>query len=256
MMRKKILQSMIEELRKHEQVLGCYEAGSVAFDRNDEWSDIDFQVVVKDDFVEQAVKILEEALQSIAEFETRFILPPPTWHGHWQGFYQLKGISPYLMIDAVIMKESSPSYFTETELHGTPNVFFDKTGRIGKEHINRDELQETILKRLQRVESMKKLNPVFVDKEIQRGRETDAFEMYYNLLFRTMVEQLRIKYDPARWSWGPKYLCHILPEDVYNKVKSFSLVKDMQDPADKKEAVCILFNKLLQENLKHYANYS
>jgi len=246
-MREKIKQRLVHEFMKQPEILGFYEGGSAAFNRNDEWSDLDLQVVVKDDFVEQTVKILEQTLEKIAPIEDRYILPAPTWHGHWQGFYKLVGVSPYLLIDFLIMKESSPSYFTEVELHGNPVIFYDKTGRLGKEHINSEELSRTIPKRIKRAENISKMMHLLVDKEIKRNRIMDAFELYYNLLFRTLVELLRIKYDRARWSFGPRYLSHDLPEQEYNRLKDLSYVKNVDDLQNKKEKVISAINILLEE---------
>jgi predicted nucleotidyltransferase len=248
-MREKIKTALVNEFLMHQEFLGCYEGGSAAFGRDDEWSDIDFQIVVKDEFVEQAVQILEKAMQSVAPVEESYILPAPTWHGHWQGFYKLKDISPYLLLDVLIMKESSPSYFTEVELHGTPHIFFDKTGKLGKEHIDTDELNKIIPLRIKRIEYISKMFHLFIDKEIKRNREMDAFDLYYNLLLRSLVELLRIKYDTARWSFGCRYLSSDLPEEIYQEIKTFSYVKDLADLQHKKNAVLNYINSMLIENL-------
>ncbi len=246
-MRARIIQSLVRELQRYNEVLGCYEGGSAAFNRVDEWSDIDFQVVVKDDFVEKAVKVLEKALQSLSPIEDRLILPQPTWHGHWQGFYKLQDASPYLLIDALIMKESSPSYFTEVELHGTPVIFFDKTGRLGKEHIDQKELPNVLAKRVERIRSLSRMFHLLVDKEIKRRREPDAFDLYYNLLLRSLIELLRIKHDSARWSWGFRYLNSVLPPEVYEDIRNLSYARDLQDLQHKKDRVMQLLDNLLQE---------
>lgn len=248
-MRDRIKKDLIAEFTKHAEFLGCYEGGSAAFSRDDEWSDIDLQIIVKDDFVEQAVTILESAIESIAPIEDCFIIPKPTWHGHWQGFYKLKDVSPYLLLDVLIIKESSPSYFTEVELHGVPKIFFDKTGRLGKEHINIDELNKTIPQRIKRIEGISSMLHLFIDKEIKREREMDAFDLYYNLLLRSLVELLRIKYDPARWSFGFRYLSHVLPQEVYDEIKTLSFVKDLKDLQEKKNKVIKHINIMLIDNL-------
>ncbi len=248
-MRDRIKEVLVREFLKHKEFLGCYEGGSAAFDRDDEWSDIDLQIVVQDDFVEQAIKILETAMENISTIEDSFIIPQPAWHGHWQGFYKLRDISPYLLLDVLIMKESSPSYFTEVEVHGSPKIFFDKTGRIGKEHINTEELQNIIPIRIKRIEGISKMFHLFIDKEIKRNREMDAFDLYYNLLLRSLVELLRIKYDTARWSFGCRYLSHALPEEVYNEIKALSYVKDIADLQSKKDTVLQYINRMLIENL-------
>jgi hypothetical protein len=248
-MREKIKSELVTEFLKYPEFLGCYEGGSAAFCRDDEWSDIDLQIVVKDDFVEKAVEILEAAIKGIAPIEDCFIIPKPTWHGHWQGFYKLKDVSPYLLLDVLIMKESSPSYFTEVELHGIPKIFFDKTGRLGKEHINEEELNSTIPLRIKRIECVSKMFHLFIDKEIKRKREMDAFDLYYNLLLRSLVELLRIKYDPARWSFGCRYLSHALPREVYDEIKTLSFVINLKDLQQKKNTVLKHINRMLIENL-------
>lgn len=201
-MRDRIKEVLVREFLKHKEFLGCYEGGSAAFDRDDEWSDIDLQIVVQDDFVEQAIKILETAMENISTIEDSFIIPQPAWHGHWQGFYKLRDISPYLLLDVLIMKESSPSYFTEVEVHGSPKIFFDKTGRIGKEHINTEELQNIIPIRIKRIEGISKMFHLFIDKEIKRNREMDAFDLYYNLLLRSLVELRSQDFDALQANTG------------------------------------------------------
>lgn len=250
-MREKIKQKLVEVFSEFEEILGFFEGGSAAFDRADEWSDLDLQLVVKDDFAEQAVPLLEDTLESIAPIEDRFILPKPTWHGHWQGFYRLENLSPYLIIDFLIMKESSPSYFTETELHGIPKIFFDKTGRIGKEHINQQELEQVIPKRIKRIEGISKMFNNIVDKEIKRNRIIDAIDLYYTLILRSYIELLRIKHDPARWSFGCRYLGFDLPADIYNKIQNLFYIKNAEDLQQKNDKVMKQINKMLRENLTY-----
>ncbi len=246
-MREKITKMLVGELSRHDEVLGCFEGGSAAFDRADEWSDIDFQIVVKDDFVEQAAEILEHALKRLAPIEDKYVLPQPAWHGQWQCHYKLKGWPPYLLVDALIMKESSPTYFSEVELHGAAKVHFDKTGRIGKEHIDFDQLKKIIPKRLERAENICSMMHLLVDKELKRGRFMDAFELYYNLYLRTLVELLRIKYDKARWYFGPRYLSHDLPHEVYEQIKDLSYVGSPEELLPKKERALQNLRELIAE---------
>jgi hypothetical protein len=247
-LREKIRQTLVYELMGQKEVLGCYEGGSTAFDRADEWSDLDLGIVVQDGFVQGAVQLLEQAMQKVSPIEERLILPQPTWHGHWQGFYRLQGSSPFLLLDILVMQESSRSYFTEVELHGRPIVFFDKTGRLGREHIDRKELEKQLPQRLERIRKLSRLFHCFIDKEILRRREIDAFDLYYNLILRSLVELLRIKYDPERWSWGLRYLNSVLPPKLYDEVRNLSYVQDLQDLQLKKDRAMQLLNSLLHED--------
>ncbi len=246
-MRDKIIRLLAGELSRHEEVLACFEGGSAAFGRADEYSDIDYQIVVRDDFAEQAAAIVEQALRRCAPIVDKYILPQPAWHGQWQCHYRLEGVSPYLLVDVLIMKESSPTYFSEPELHGDSIVHFDKTGRVGREHVDLTEQADIIRKRLERADNLCRMMHLLADKEIGRKRHVDAFELYYNLYLRTLVELLRIKYDRARWSFGPRYLSHDLPPEIYDQIRDLPYVCGPEDLLPKKDRVLHLMSELLAE---------
>lgn len=247
--RERIKQTLVNAMMGKSEVMGCYESGSAAFNRADEWSDIDLGIVVKDGFVQEAVTLMEESMQKISPIEDSLILPQPTWHGHWQGFYKLKDCSPYLLLDVLIMQESSKSYFTEKEQHGNAIVFFDKTGKLGKEHTNRKELEEILPKRVERIRKISRFFHCFVDKEIFRKREIDAFDTYYNLILRNLIELLRIHYDPDRYSFGFRYLNTILPSSIYSEVSNLTYVTDLSDLQIKKDKAMNMLNTLLEKEL-------
>lgn len=246
-MRNKILQRFQAELSKNDDILAFYEAGSAAFGRNDEFSDLDLGIVVKDDFVFPAAALIESIMQSISPIDKYFIMPQPTWHGFWQGFYHLQDTSPYLLLDICLIKESQPSYFTEIEMHGTPIIYFDKTGKVGKEHVNIKEIETAISKRVERARFITTMLANFVDKEVARNRPVDAIDLYHNMLLRTLVELLRIKYDRVRYSFGSRYLSYDLPSEVYEDIKELFFVKGIDDLLDKKDRVLTSIKCLLAE---------
>ncbi len=248
-MRHVIIQKMKEELMKYEEVLSFFEAGSAAFQRNDEYSDIDMGIIVKDDFLEQAINIVESTISAISPLEQKYVIPQPTWHGHWQAFYHLKDTSPYLLLDVVILKESTPDTLAEVEVHGNPIVYFDKTGVVGTEHIDYAQLRDGILKRIDSIKFISGMLSNFVEKEIKRSRLIDAIDFYNNMFLRSLVTLLRIKYDPTRFSWGNRYLTHVLPEDIYNEIQDLFFIQDAKDLDNKQKIVMLKIHSMLKEDL-------
>jgi hypothetical protein len=169
-MRQALINRLAEAFEPRPEALAFWQGGSAAFERSDEMSDMDLQFLVKDGFVDQARELLEGTLREAARIEASYVLPQPTWHGYWQGFYRLEGFGPYQLVDAVIMKESDRTLLTEPEMHGQAIVFFDRTGRVGRERPDIEAIKKAIGQRLGRARASVELLHCFVDKELARGR--------------------------------------------------------------------------------------
>ena len=62
--------------------LALWEGGSAAFDKADEWSDIDLMLAVDDDQEETAAAAVKDLVTALGGAALRHLLPQPTWHGH------------------------------------------------------------------------------------------------------------------------------------------------------------------------------
>jgi hypothetical protein len=233
--REAIVGALARAFEADARILAFWQGGSAAFGRDDEMSDLDLQLLVKDDFVDPARDLLEQTLRQAAPIEASHILPQPTWHGYWQGFYRLQGAGPYMLIDAVIMKESDKSLLTEPEIHGQAVVYFDRSGRVGRERADRDRLTGAIKLRLDRARAAAGMFHCFVDKELKRGRQLDALALYQSLVLAPLVETLRIIHDPFRFNFGSRYLDFCLPAEEVQKLRNLSFVGSPGELIVKKE---------------------
>jgi hypothetical protein len=244
--RQRLLDALLGAFRDNEQARAMFQGGSAAFGRDDQYSDLDIQLVVADSWVEQAVTALEAALESVSPVEAKFILPQPAWHGQWQGFYRLKDAGPYLLVDIMVCKESAQTYFSEPELHGSSIVYFDRTGRVGNEHLDRDKNREQIKARIARIAATSGLFHCFVDKEVARGRPVDALVTYQQMVLAPLVETLRMIHCPDRFSFGPRYLQHDLPPEIHGRVRELYYVPSLEQLLPRKQDAC----RWLQANLE------
>jgi len=244
--RSRILQAIIAETEPNPRILGR-EQGSAAFGRADDLSDLDLMLLVEDGSVDEGHVAVERALQGIAPIEQRYVLPQPTWHGHWQAFYRLQGTSPYLIIDLCVLQASTTNRFLEPELHGKALVCFDKTGWVRQQPSDPAPVAEQIRARLAADAAFLDLFAPFVRKEVLRGREVDALSFYNGLVVPRLVHCLRSRYAPWRHTFGLRYLGHDLPPEVYAEVRDLLFVGSAAELPDRTDRAVAMFRRTMAE---------
>jgi hypothetical protein len=229
--RQHLLDTLTKTFEPLDFVQAFWEGGSAGFDRVDQWSDTDIQVIVEDDKVEETFLALEEALESLSEIELKFRLPEPTWHGHSQAFYRLKDASPFLMVDFVAMKAGNQESdrFMQWSTHGKPSILFDKTNAIVEEPINVEKTLETIKTSLERTKVTYKLFSNLALKEVYRGNGIEAMAFYQGYTLRPLLQVLRIKHCPVRHFYSTRYVHYDYPPDVVEKLEKLFYPKDAHD---------------------------
>ncbi|HYF96139.1 MAG TPA: hypothetical protein VD969_28355 [Symbiobacteriaceae bacterium] len=245
--RMRILDSLLQALEPMGEVIACWEAGSKATGRLDQYSDLDLQLLVEDGAVDAVRRAAEQALQRLAPFAKRYELPRPSWHGHWQAFYQLQGFDPLLLVDLVIMERKAPARFLEPEIHGVPTVYFDKEGQIKSVPTDAAAFAEKLSLRLPALEEPMELFHPFVEKELRRGREIDAIVFYQSFVVNRLVEALRMRYSPWRYNFGARYLQYDLPPAVYARVRELYFVAGPAELAERKAAALAWLRETLAE---------
>ena len=227
--RAEIVDALRESLESASYVVALWESGSVAFGRVDALSDIDLQMAVEDEQIAAAFELVEVSLAQLASIEARWEVPSPTWHGHAQRFYRLAGTSPHLLIDVCVMRKSTRRRFLEPERHGRVRVLFDKQHWIEQIPMSEETLRRQLESRTAQLRARLLLFGSFVEKELARGHLIDALAFYQSLLLRPLVDALRIRYDPCRHDFGPRYLHHDLPVDIVARLSELWLVHDSSD---------------------------
>ena len=234
-MRERILETIIATLEPKDFVLALWQGGSAAHGYTDEWSDLDIEVIVEDARVEETFLFVEEALSTLSEIRLKWRVPEPTWHGHSQCFYQLEGVTPFLMIDFVVMKLSNPNHFLEVERHGTPVIGFDKANLIVPAPLNRSEHFSKMQERLTQLKISFDLSQTLLKKEINRGRFIESVTNYHAWTLQPLIELLNMVYRPYRYDFKAKYFSRDLPTDVVERVVPLYFVIDLVDLAKKQQ---------------------
>ncbi len=226
--RKDIIKAFIVALKPLSNVYALWEAGAAAFNRVDEWSDIDLYVVVEDDHIEETFLSMERALLPLSEFDLTFRLPEPTWHGHSQVFWRLKNASHFLFLDIVVMKRSSKDKFLQFKIHGRPVIHFDKIGIVRDAPIDPEFFFKKIEARLESLKTTFPLFQVLTLKELNRGNDVEALSYYISYTYRPLLEVLRIKYCPYHYNFFTTYVYYELPPGVVNRLKKLYFVANVE----------------------------
>ena len=233
--REQVLQVLVENLEPLDYTQALWEGGAAAFNRQDEWSDIDLHLVVDDEHVEQVFEVVDRALESLSPIDLKYELPQPTWHGHAQAFYRLEHGGRFLIIDIVVMKLSHPEKYLETELHGQAVIHFDKASVVQPPPFDWDAHHEKLQQRLMSLKMTFDLFQFLTLKEINRGNDLEAISFYYRFTLNPLVEVLRIKHTPARYNFYTRHIHYDLPQELISDLRELVFVADLDDPDAKRE---------------------
>ena len=210
--------------------LALWEGGSAAFGRADAWSDLDLYVLAEDGDVEEVMAAVNRALAGLGPIAARRRLPEPTWHGHSQVFCRLENAPEHLVVDLVVLRRSVPDRFLEKERHGDPVIYFDRTGEIGPQALDRAAFAAGAERRLEALRQEFALFQGFVRAEVARAdpmAALAALAAYRNYTLRPLLEVVRMRHCPERYDYGPKYSRHDLPPEVVARLERLFYVPDI-----------------------------
>lgn len=224
-----------------------WQGGAAAFNRVDEWSDIDLQIDVDDDRVADALAVVEQTLAALSPIALRYELPQPAWHGHLQVFYTFTEASEFLMLDLVIIQHSHANKFLEREIHGEAVVHFDKSGVVNPPPLDRAGWQTKMKERRAALRVTFPLFQPLVTKELHRRNALEALAFYQAMTLRPLVELLRIRHCPARYNFHTRYTQYDLPAEINRRLEPLFFPRDLEDIRAKHAEAAQWASELLAE---------
>lgn len=245
--REEIILAITETLKSLDYVNAMWQCGSAAFKRVDEWSDIDIAVDVEDDRVMDIFPILDKLLESIAPIELCVGYPQAMSPGGYQKVYRLKGISRFMVVELCAVKHSSKEKFIQREIHEDILVRFDKKNVTEHKPLDKEMFNETLKGRLEMLDKLFNIYQFLIEKELNRNNHIEALAFYQNFSLAPLVEVLRMKYGPYRYSFRSRYVYYDLPKEVVERLEKFYFVTDSKDLADKHKEIIVWFNEVAGE---------
>jgi predicted nucleotidyltransferase len=245
MMRQEAIRLLKELMQNNSNYLAAWEGGSAATGYLDENSDLDLGIIVKDDYVEESVSELKAFIEKIWGIDFFIRVPEPNWHGHSQFFCKPKSEFDFFYFDILIEKETcTKDRFTSSDRHGQSIIWFDHNRIIDTNPLPKDTFSEQYKRIQTQMSESFPLLSLELKKNLFRRKKIESFESYFGFL-RRYVALLNIKYRPAKYDFGLRYIDRDFPTDMANQIENLLYVKDFEKLKENALTVLHLFKELL-----------
>lgn len=228
-------------------VHAMWEGGAVAFDRADEWSDIDICVDADDERVEEVFPVVERALESLAPIELKYDVPVPSLGEYVQAFYRLEGAGRFMLVDFAVFRHGARDKLLEPEIHGRAIFHFNKNGAVEAGALDRGKHITAIKAALERTRKKCDMFAPFVEKELKREDHIRAIGLYQRMVLEPLLQALRIKHKPSHYDFGASYTRYHLPAEVVERLKDLYFISDERDLARKYRKALAWYDQAFRE---------
>lgn len=234
-------------LYPNNDVVAVWEGGSVATGYDDEYSDLDLSIICEDDAVETIFPLLDEYLEKELGIVRKLRMPEPTWHGFAQCFYQVKNVPEFFYLDVVVIKKSSPSKLTESDVHGTALVWFEKEKVLDNSPTPAEEIlkKEKFFFKLATQSDFVQI--IEIRKNIARRNFLETYPMFYQFVLRQLGTMLNLKYRPHKVDFGLRYCSRDYPAEKVELIESCFRVGTIEELKVKFEEVERVYQRLKGE---------
>lgn len=240
-LRSRITEAVSNALQPLAHVLAAWESGSVAFDLEDEYSDIDLNLLLDDASpMDPLYAVVASALETVSPIVASHDEPPGR-------YFKLRDGGDFLLVDVCIFRPGSIKERVDIERHGNIRPLFDKGRWLRSDPSARATQAASRGKRLEELQAWFTISQSFVRKAILRGRQVEALAAFWGYTLRPLVELLRMRYCPARWDFGMRYLDRDLPGPVYDELRGVMFVGESDDLAEHLSKATSWAARLLRE---------
>ncbi len=243
MVTKETLQEVLQPiLWAEESVYAVWEGGSSATGYLDPLSDLDLLILCDDDAVAPLFEIVDRVLEEHFGIVRKYRVPEPAWHGFSQCFYQIRDTHDLFYLDLCYAKKSNPQRFTESDRHGIPQVWFDRTGMLDCAPTPKEQSDQMCERMFDSATGSAFVVILEIKKAIWRNRFTEAFLFYYQLISRNYAILLNLKYRPKQADFGLRYAYRAYPQETVQFLERILQVNSLEEIASN--------TKMLEERIK------
>jgi hypothetical protein len=240
-LREQITLAISHALQPLPSVLAGWEGGSAAFGTVDEYSDIDLNFLIDDTVaVDLLYAAAEAALETVSPVTATHFVPPGR-------YYKLEAGGEFLLVDLCFFRIGAADRALELERHGRARPLFDRADWLRPTPLDERALAIKRDQRYRELQTWFVISQSFVRKAILRGQPVEAQAFFSSYTLKPLAELLRMRYCPARWDFGMRYLDRDLPPAVYDNFKDLVFVRDLDDLDGKLDKAKLWGVALLQE---------
>ena len=248
--RKRLTEDLVEAVRAA-GALACWEGGSAATGRLDQFSDIDLCIVAPLAQADTLFTVVEASLSGTTAIDHRWIVDPVPWSHMAQRFYLLRDAPPYFAVDCSVVAPEGLDQFLERERHGEPVVYFDTTGTVRATTLDAAAHARRIAHRRAQIAQFTPVYALLVRKDLARERPLEALG-FYQVLVRALAELMGMRFRPERFDFGLRYVTSDFPADAQAELAAVAFVPDAAALPHKLERLLgALANQAQASNIDH-----
>ncbi|MEM6985532.1 MAG: hypothetical protein AAF499_03240 [Pseudomonadota bacterium] len=239
--RDRLKAAVLKALQPLDGVLAAWECGSVAFDLEDTYSDIDVSVLLDAQCAEDTVyAAVSNGLETVSPVEATHAEPPGR-------YFKLRDGGDYGLVDVCLYRVPDLPERLDRARHGDIVPLFDKGDWLQPDASNAAQRHQDIAARLQEHRTWFVISQSFVRKAIARGRHVESLAAYWGYTLKPLVELLRMQHCPQRWDFGMRYLERDLPEAAYTRLCGLLFTGKFDDLAECHGAAVAWAEQLIDE---------
>lgn len=210
-------------------MLAVWEAGSAAFGRLDEYSDLDVGVLAEAGSNRQIWEDVLALFERLGGLLVRWHEPNPLFRGLDKNTFRFRRASRWLQLDLGIFTHPASDLYNQPERHGRHVVLYDPRGLVAPPPWD-EAAQLTALRRALHHEIQRfGMYHDYFRKELSRGRRVDAFRMYTAYCVQPVATVLGMLYRPTRWDFGLRYLHDDLPPEEAARVERLCFLERAEE---------------------------
>jgi predicted nucleotidyltransferase len=226
MTRANVRDRLRERLSACPEVLAAWEAGSAAFGRDDEHSDLDVGVLVRAGGNESVWAAVDRAFQELGGVEFRWSELNPLLPGIDKRVFRPRGAARWFQVDIGVFPETATELHIQPERHGRVKVLVDREGRLNPPAWDEAAHQRRMGEALHQNLMKWRAYHGWFRKELARGRPTDAFAFYFHTALAPLLAVLGMRYRPSRWDFGLRYVRDEFPPEVADVLERLCYVPE------------------------------
>lgn len=214
----RIIDALSHQLESNDQVHALWLEGSAARGQADEYSDLDFWLLVDDTYLDGVQAEVRSALEQIGTLDLNYQMNVSGERGHV--VYHIAGMSEFLTIDINVRKISLGTEVT-AQLDDI-RVIFDKSKLIKLIQPAQGSFDEAEAKT--RLLDFYRVQRPNVLKNLRREKPLEAI-VYYQSLLEYIVKYYRLKSGlVAKKDFRFKHLYHDLAPEITAKIEYFYFI--------------------------------
>jgi predicted nucleotidyltransferase len=245
--RSEIVDALVKSLKPLEFVHAFWEGGAIAFNRVDQWSDIDLYVVVEEEKVDEIFRKVEKALKQLSRIKQKYEVEHPKHLRLFQAFYRLVDADVFHIVDLAVLTPSSPEMYLEPKVHGNAVFHFNKEGKIVIPHLDKSRFRKKLEQRIENLCEKFSMFNIFVQKEINRENCLEALDLYHAITLATLIEALRIKENPFHHNFKTRYIHRELKIETIERLRHLSFVRNEKDLQEKYREASEWFQRVIND---------